>query len=71
MTEHDHKIEAIAAGAQHLLRRCNERFHLLGGLLKAIDKAEAVQALIHASESADAAQPRLMDLLNIDLCQAR
>jgi hypothetical protein len=44
MTEHDHQIEAIAAGAQHLLRRCQERFHLLGALLKAIDEAEAVQA---------------------------
>jgi DNA gyrase subunit A len=71
MTEHDHQIEAIAAGAQHLLRRCQERFHLLGALLKAIDEAEAVQALIHASESAEAAQPRLMDLLDIDLRQAR
>jgi DNA gyrase subunit A len=71
MTDGDHQAEAIAAGAQHLLLRRQERARLLDGLLKAINQSEGVRALIYASESAAEAQPRLMDLLDIDQDQAR
>lgn len=71
MTDADHQVEAIAAGAQHLLLRTQERARLLDGLLKAINESEGVRALIYASESAAAATPGLMDLLDIDQDQAR
>jgi DNA gyrase/topoisomerase IV subunit A len=61
MTEKEHQVEAIAAGTRHLLHRNQERGRLLDGLLKAINQSEAVRTLIHASESAAAAQPRLQD----------
>jgi len=71
LTDDDDEVEAIAAGARYLLRTQEERAHLLDGLLKALHQNEIVQALIHVSESASEAQPRLMDLLNIDQVQAR
>lgn len=71
MIDRDHQAEAIAAGAQHLLLRRQERARLLDGLLKAINESEGVRALIYSSESAAAAEPRLMDLLDIDQDQAR
>lgn len=67
----EHQVEAIAAGTRQLLHRNQERARLLDGLLKAINHSEAVRKLIHASESAAGAQPRLMDLLDIDEDQAR
>jgi DNA gyrase subunit A len=71
MTDRDHQVEAIVAGARHLLLRGHERARLLDGLLKAINQSEGARALIYASESAAAAEPRLMDLLDIDQDQAR
>lgn len=71
LTDDDDEVEAIAAGTRYLLRSRQERARLLDGLLKAVNQSETVQALVHASESAAEAQPRLMDLLNIDQVQAR
>jgi DNA gyrase subunit A len=71
VTNHDPEEAAIASGANQLMRKCQERADLLDGLLKAISQRDAVQALIHTSESATAAQPRLMDLLTINQVQAR
>jgi DNA gyrase subunit A len=71
MTDHDHGVEAIVAGTQRLLRMSQERGRALEGLLKAINQSEAVRELIYASESAAAAEPLLMDLLDIDRYQAR
>jgi DNA gyrase subunit A len=70
LTDHDPEVEAIASGANHLLRKCYERADLLNGLLKAISQRDAVQRLIQTSESATEARPRLMDLLNINQVQA-
>jgi DNA gyrase subunit A len=66
-----HQIEVIVRRTQYLLRKAQERAHILGALLKAIDQIDAVIALIRASESASAAQQGLMDLLDIDEIQAR
>lgn len=71
MTHHDHDVEAIVAGTQKLLRQTQERARLLEGLMKAINHPESVWALINASESAAAAEPLLMDVLEIDRDQAR
>jgi DNA gyrase subunit A len=66
-----HQIEVIVRRTQYLLRKAQERAHILSALLKAIDRIDEVIALIRASESAAAAQQGLMQLLEIDEIQAR
>ncbi len=66
-----HQINVIVRRTQYLLRRAQERAHIVRALLKAIDRIDEVIALIRGSESAAAAQQGLMDLLDIDEEQAR
>src|SRR5229473_3749501 len=66
-----HQIEVIVRRTRYLLRHAQERAHILSALIKAIDQIDAVIALIRASESANAAQQGLMQLLDIDEEQAR
>jgi DNA gyrase subunit A len=66
-----HQIEVIVRRTQYLLRKAQERAHILSALLKAIDRIDEVIALIRASESAAAAQQGLMAMLEIDEIQAR
>src|SRR5262249_559145 len=66
-----HQIEVIVRRTRFLLRKAQERAHILRALLKAIDQIDAVIALIRASESAAVAQQGLMELLDIDEIQAR
>ncbi len=66
-----HQIEVIVRRTRYLLRKAEERAHILRALLKAIDRIDEVIALIRASESAAAAQQGLMELLEIDEIQAR
>jgi DNA gyrase subunit A len=65
-----HQIEVIVRRTRFLLRKAEERAHILRALLKAIDQIDAVIALIRASESANAARSGLMELLEIDEVQA-
>jgi DNA gyrase subunit A len=66
-----HQIEVIVRRTRYLLRKAEERAHILRALLKAIDRIDEVIALIRASESAAVAQQSLMDMLEIDEIQAR
>jgi len=66
-----HQIEVIVRRTQYLLRKAQERAHILSALLKAIDRIDEVIALIRASASAAAAQQGLMAMLEIDEIQAR
>jgi DNA gyrase subunit A len=66
-----HQIEVIVRRTRYLLRKAQERAHILSALIKAIDRIDDVIALIRGSESAAAAQQGLMDLLEIDEIQAR
>jgi DNA gyrase subunit A len=66
-----HQIEVIVRRTRYLLRKAQERAHILRALLKAIDRIDEVIALIRGSESAASAQQGLMDLLEIDEVQAR
>ncbi len=66
-----HQIEVIVRRTRYLLRKAQERAHILSALIKAIEQIDAVIALIRASESAAAAQQGLMELLDIDEVQAR
>jgi DNA gyrase subunit A len=66
-----HQIEVIVRRTRYLLRKAQERAHILRALLKAIDRIDEVIALIRASASAAAAHQGLMDLLEIDEVQSR
>jgi DNA gyrase subunit A len=66
-----HQINVIVRRTKYLLRRAQERAHIVSALLKAIDQIDAVIALIRGSESAAAAQQGLQELLDIDEEQAR
>jgi DNA gyrase subunit A len=66
-----HQIEVIVRRTRFLLRKAQERAHIVSALLKAIDAIDEVIALIRASASASEAQQGLMDLLEIDEEQAR
>src|SRR5262245_50422918 len=66
-----HQIEVIVRRTRYLLRRAEERAHILRALLKAIDRIDEVIALIRASASAAEAQQGLIGLLEIDEIQAR
>jgi DNA gyrase subunit A len=67
----NHQIEVIVRRTRYLLRKAEERAHILRALIKAIDRIDEVIALIRASESAATAQQGLMELLEIDEIQAR
>jgi DNA gyrase subunit A len=66
-----HQINVVVRRTKYLLRRAQERAHIVRALLKAIDRIDEVIALIRGSESAAVAQQGLMDLLEIDEEQAR
>jgi DNA gyrase subunit A len=66
-----HQIDVVVRRTRYLLRRAQERAHIVRALLKAIDAIDEVIALIRASESAAVAQQGLMSLLDIDEEQAR
>ncbi|MEU8246315.1 DNA gyrase subunit A [Nonomuraea sp. NPDC048916] len=66
-----HQIEVIVRRTRYLLRKAEERAHILRALLKALDRLDEVIALIRSSESAAAAQQGLMSLLEIDEIQAQ
>src|SRR5690625_3293140 len=65
-----HQLDVIVRRTRFLLKRDEERIHILRGQLKALDMLAEVIALIRASASGDAAREGLMDLLDIDEVQA-
>ena len=65
------RSKSIVRRTQYLLRKAQERAHILSALIKAIDQIDAVIALIRASASAAVAQTGLMELLEIDEIQAQ
>jgi DNA gyrase subunit A len=66
-----HQIEVVVRRTRFLLRKAEERAHILRGLLKALDRIDEVIALIRRSPSASQAQTGLMQLLEIDEIQAQ
>jgi DNA gyrase subunit A len=66
-----HQIDVIVRRTKFLLRKAEERAHILRGLLKALDRIDEVIALIRASASAAEAQRGLIELLDIDEIQAQ
>ncbi|MEU0521240.1 DNA gyrase subunit A [Streptosporangium sp. NPDC006007] len=66
-----HQIEVVVRRTRYLLRKAEERAHILRALLKALDRMDEVIALIRRSPSAAAAQGGLIALLEIDDIQAQ
>ncbi|TDB76740.1 DNA gyrase subunit A [Actinomadura sp. KC216] len=66
-----HQVEVIVRRTRFLLRKAEERAHILRALLKALDRIDEVIALIRRSPSASEAQQGLMQLLEIDEIQAQ
>ncbi|MFA1546323.1 DNA gyrase subunit A [Actinomadura chokoriensis] len=66
-----HQIDVIVRRTRFLLRKAEERAHILRALLKALDRIDEVIALIRRSPSASEAQQGLMRLLEIDEIQAQ
>ncbi|MBE1532393.1 DNA gyrase subunit A [Actinomadura algeriensis] len=66
-----HQIDVIVRRTRYLLRKAEERAHILRALLKALDRIDDVIALIRRSPSASEAQQGLMNLLEIDEIQAQ
>lgn len=66
----NHQLEVIVRRTRYLLRKAEERAHILRGLVKALDLLDDVIALIRRSANTDTARTGLMDLLDIDEIQA-
>lgn len=67
----DHQVDVIVRRTRFLLRKAEQRAHILRGLLRALDRLDDVINLIRGSESAAVAQTGLMEMLEIDEDQAR
>jgi DNA gyrase subunit A len=66
-----HQIDVIVRRTKYLLRKAEERAHILRGLVKALDALDEVIALIRASQTVDVARTGLMELLDVDEIQAQ
>jgi quinol monooxygenase YgiN len=65
------QLDAIVAGAQQRIRQMQERGGILRAIIAALDDMAAVTALVENTESLEAAQASVMELLDIDHGQAR
>ncbi|WP_405178935.1 DNA gyrase subunit A [Nocardia sp. NBC_01377] len=66
----DHQLDVIIRRTRYLLRKAEERAHILRGLVKALDALDEVIALIRRSANTDTARTGLMQMLEIDEIQA-
>ncbi|MFE5287948.1 DNA gyrase subunit A [Nocardia sp. NPDC056611] len=66
----NHQLEVIVRRTRYLLRKAEERAHILRGLVKALDQLDKVIALIRRSADTETARTGLMQLLEIDEIQA-
>ena len=66
----EHQLDVIVRRTRYLLRKAEERAHILRGLVKALDALDEVIALIRRSANTDTARTGLMELLDIDEIQA-
>ncbi|MEU1206595.1 DNA gyrase subunit A [Nocardia sp. NPDC005825] len=66
----NHQLEVIIRRTRYLLRKAEERAHILRGLVKALDLLDQVIALIRRSADTETARTGLMQLLEIDEIQA-
>ena len=65
-----HQVEVIQRRTQYRLKKAEERAHILGGYLKALDALDDVISLIRASQTVEEARSGLIGLLEIDELRA-
>ncbi len=67
----EHRHEVVTRRTQYLLRKAEERAHILEGLIIASDNIDEVIALIRASANADEAREKLIERFKLTEIQAR
>ncbi len=66
----DHQVDVVTRRTRYLLRKAEERDHIVLGLLIALDHLDEVIALIRGSQDAEAARKRLMTKFKLSEIQA-
>ncbi len=66
----DHQVDVVARRTRYLLRRAEERDHIVLGLLIALDHLDEVIAIIRGSQDAEVARKRLMTKFKLTEIQA-
>ncbi len=66
----DHQVDVVERRSRYLLRRAEERDHIVQGLLIALDHLDEVIAIIRGSADAEAARKRLMTKFKLSEIQA-
>ena len=67
----EHRHEVVVRRTEYLLRKANERAHILEGLIIASDNIDEVIRLIRASSNADAAKESLIKAFDLTDIQAK
>ena len=67
----EHRHEVVTRRTQYLLRKAEERAHILEGLIIASDNIDEVIALIRGSKNADEARTKLIERFALTEIQAR
>jgi DNA gyrase subunit A len=67
----NHRHEVVTRRTQYLLRKAEERAHILEGLIIASDNIDEVIALIRACANADQAREKLMERFELSEIQAK
>ncbi len=67
----EHRHEVVVRRTQYLLRKAEERAHILEGLIIASDNIDEVIRLIRASSNADEAREKLMESFKLTEIQAK
>ncbi|MDC3341278.1 DNA gyrase subunit A [Flavobacteriaceae bacterium] len=67
----EHRHEVVTRRTQYLLRKAEERAHILEGLIIASDNIDEVIALIRASSNADEAREKLIKRFELSEIQAK
>ncbi|MBK5212845.1 MAG: DNA gyrase subunit A [Flavobacteriaceae bacterium] len=67
----EHRHEVVVRRTEYLLRKAEERAHILEGLIIASDNIDEVIRLIRASSNADEAREKLMEAFKLSEIQAK
>lgn len=67
----DFRREIITKRTEHLLAKAKDRYHIVQGLIRAIDKLDLVISIIRSSTSTSEARDKLIKKLDISERQAR
>ncbi len=67
----DHRKDVVVRRTRFDLAQAEKRFHILEGLMKALNMLDQTIALIRASDDAESANQGLQELLSIDSDQAK